>query len=464
MSTHSSIRVRAFIVAVALCTLFGMRAEAQALKATILGRITDSSGGAMPNAKVTVRNVDTGLNQSVTTDAQGRYNIPDLDIGNYEAAAEMTGFKKITHQNVVLSVGSQVVIDFSMEVGATTQSVVVEGEVTQVDTTSSSVGTLVEPTQLRELPLNGRNFTQLMLLAPGVQQSYLQGSAFSERGYGYSISGSKVFGQEFLIDNTDAVDFFGHGMGSGATGNSFGVDSLAEFQLLTNTYSAQYGGNGGVLNAVSKTGTNELHGSAYEFLRNSAIQTRNYFDPAQKPPFRRNQFGFSLGGPIKKNKAFFFVNYEGLRQFLGVSTLIHTPDQAAHQGYLPNSAGVETPVISPGSAGLQSPSSCTAVYTAASNCLLASIAPIVGLYPVATGTSAQGIGTYTVPNSQVASEIICWRVSITISRRRTRCSCGIFATTRSSHSKRPKCPCGPRPTIRSATSARSKRSTSSRTT
>jgi len=190
----------------------------------------------------------------------------------------------------------------------------------------------------------------------------------------------------------------------GATGNSFGVDSLAEFQLLTNTYSAQYGGNGGVLNAVSKAGTNELHGSAYEFLRNSAIQTRNYFDPAQKPPFRRNQFGFSLGGPIKKNKAFFFVNYEGLRQFLGVSTLIHTPDQAAHQGYLPNSAGVETPVISPGSAGLQSPSSCTAVYTAASNCLLGSIAPIVGLYPVATGTSAQGIGTYTVPNSQVASE------------------------------------------------------------
>jgi hypothetical protein len=215
MSTHSSIRVRAFIVAVALCTLFGMRAEAQALKATILGRITDSSGGAMPNAKVTVRNVDTGLNQSVTTDAQGRYNIPDLDIGNYEAAAEMSGFKKITHQNVVLSVGSQIVIDFSMEVGATTQSVVVEGEVTQVDTTSSSVGTLVEPTQLRDLPLNGRNFTQLMLLAPGVQQSYLQGSAFSERGYGYSISGSKVFGQEFLIDNTDAVDFFGHGMGSG---------------------------------------------------------------------------------------------------------------------------------------------------------------------------------------------------------------------------------------------------------
>jgi hypothetical protein len=155
---------------------------------------------------------------------------------------------------------------------------------------------------------------------------------------------------------------------------------------------------------VSKAGTNNFHGSAYEFLRNSAIQTRNYFDPPSTPPFRRNQFGGSVGGPIKKDKAFFFVNYEGLRQFLSQSDIISVPDAAAHQGYLPNSSGVETPVNAPGTAGLQSPSSCTTIYSPASNCNLANIAPTLALFPNPTGASAGGIGTITETSAQLASE------------------------------------------------------------
>ena len=392
---------------VVLVAAFGILSNgvyAQALKATILGVVTDSSGAAIADAKVSVKNTGTGLVREATTDDQGRYNVPDLDIGTYEVDAEKAGFKKVIHSGIDLSVGSQVVVDAALQVGASEQTVTVEGEVTQVDTTSSALGSLVEGTQMRELPLNGRNYTQLLTLAPGVQTSSFTGSATSGRGPQYSVSGSRTFGQAFLLDNTDITDFFGHGVGAGSTGTSLGIDGIAEFEVLTDTYSAQYGGSGAVLNAVSKAGTNNFHGTAFEFLRNSAIQTRNYFDPPSTPPFRRNQFGGSVGGPIKKDKAFFFVNYEGLRQFLSQSGVIAVPDAAAHQGYLPNSAGVETPVNAPGSAGLQSASSCTAAYTAASNCNLASIAPTLALFPTAAGASTAGIGSVTETSGQLASE------------------------------------------------------------
>ena len=392
------------VIVLAACAAMSNGTRAQALKATILGVATDSSGAAIPGATISVKNMGTGIVRTTASDDQGRYNVPDLDIGTYEVDVEKAGFKRIAHGGIELTVGSQVVVDAALQVGGSEQTVTVEGQVTQVDTTSSSLGSLVESTQMRELPLNGRNYTQLLSLAPGVQTSYYTGSGLSGKGAQYSVSGSRTFGQAFLVDNTDISDFFGHGVGAGSTGTTLGVDGIAEFEVLTNTYSAQYGGSGAVLNAVSKGGTNNFHGSAYEFLRNSAIQTRNYFDPPSTPPFRRNQFGGSVGGPIKKDKAFFFVNYEGLRQFLSQSDIISVPDVAAHQGYLPNSAGVETPVNQPGSAGLQSPSSCTAAYTPASNCNLANIAPVLALFPAPTGASAAGIGTITETSAQLASE------------------------------------------------------------
>jgi outer membrane receptor protein involved in Fe transport len=396
--------VLCFLAVLAVFAFANQSSHAQAVKATILGVVTDSSGATIPGAKVTATNSGTGITRTATTDSQGRYTVADLDIGTYEVDAEAAGFKRALHTGIELTVGSEVVVDAALQVGASQQTVTVEGQVTQVDTTSSALGSLVEGTQMRELPLNGRNYAQLLSLAPGVSTAFYSGSGLSGRGVEYSVSGSRTFGQAYLLDNTDISDFFGHGVGSGAAGSSLGIDAIAEFQVLTDTYSSQYGGSGAVLNAVSKGGTNSFHGTAFEFLRNSAIQSRNYFDPTIKPPFRRNQFGGSVGGPIKKDKAFFFVNYEGLRQVLSQSDVIAVPDAAAHQGYLPNSAGVETPVNLPGSVGLQSPSSCTTTYTATSNCNLANIASTLALFPVATGPSTGGIGSSTEIAPQTTSE------------------------------------------------------------
>jgi hypothetical protein len=319
--------------------MLGSRIDAQAFKAAISGRVTDSSGAAVGGAKVNVKDVGTNATRSVATDPQGRYNVADLEIGTYEVQAEMTGFKKFVHGGLLLTVGTQVVVDIALEVGTAEQTISVEGQVPQVDTTSSAIGNLIEPTQMQELPLNGRNYTQLLTLAPGVQTGLnppSEQSSLYGREAQYSVAGSRLFGQEFLLDNTNTAGFWGYGTGSGSTGESLGVEAIAEFRTLTDTYSAQYGGAGAVLDAVSKSGTNDFHGSAYEFLRNSALDARNYFDPATIPEFRRNQFGGSLGGPIKKNRAFFFVNYEGLRQALGVSTVVDTPDASARAGLLPD--------------------------------------------------------------------------------------------------------------------------------
>ena len=301
----------------------------QATTATILGTVTDPSGAAIADAAIQVKNVGTGISQNAVTDSAGRFRVSDLGLGDYEIQASKAGFQTVIHKGITLTVGSESVVDFSLAVGQTQQTVTVEGQVSQVETTSAAVGSLIESTQMRDLPLNGRNYTSLLALAPGVQTAaqptQTTGGAFFGRGSQYSVAGSRLYGQSYLLDNTDVVSFFGHSVGSGATGTSLGVEAIAEFQVLTATYGAQFGGNGAVLNAVTKSGTNAFHGSAYEFFRNNKLDARDYFDPPSQPngqrnpPFRRNQFGGSVGGPVKKDKAFFFMNYEGLRQLKGVS-------------------------------------------------------------------------------------------------------------------------------------------------
>jgi hypothetical protein len=322
--------------------------------ATISGTVTDASGAAVTNARVDAKNSGTGVIHSSTTDAQGRYSVPQLPIGDYEVHASAPGFQNVVHSGITLTVGAQTVVDFALPVGQAQQTVTVEGEVSQVETNSTAVGNLVEPTQVRELPLNGRNYESLLNLVPGVVPMPAASGVFGAY-YGtqpnYSVSGSRPEGQLFLLDNTDTADFFDHGTGSGALGTSLGIEGIAEFQTLTNTYGAQYGGNGAVVNAVTKSGTNEFHGSAYEFLRNSDLDARNFFDttnPGGGPPeFRRNQFGGSLGGPIKKDKMFFFVNYEGLRQSQGVSQIATVPDANAHNGILPTGNVGVSPAVAP---------------------------------------------------------------------------------------------------------------------
>jgi hypothetical protein len=251
------------------------------VNATISGTVTDTSGAAVSGAKVEVRNTGTSVAQTTLSDAQGRYNVAELPVGDYQVQANATGFQNVVHTGITLTVGAQTVVDFVLPVGASQQTVTVEGQVSQVETTSASVGSVVEPTQMRELPLNGRNYESLLTLIPGVTPVPATTGVFGAF-YGtqqnYSVSGSRPEGQLFLLDNTNTANFFQHGTGSGALGTSLGIDGIAEFQTLTNTYSAQFGGNGAVVNAVTKSGTNAFHGSLYEFLRNSdldaAISTR----------------------------------------------------------------------------------------------------------------------------------------------------------------------------------------------
>ncbi len=320
---------------VLLAALAGTNRLSAQATGTIVGTVTDASGAAVPGANLQVKNSGTGVTQTTTSDAQGRYRLPELIIGTYELSASKMGFSTVNRPGVTLTVGAEPVVDFALPVGQQTQTVTVQGEVSQVETQSTAVGALVESKEISEMPLNGRNFTSLLTLAPGVTQipqgAAGAGSTFYGNGTKYSIAGSRPSGQAYLLDDQDMVNFWNNGPGAGGLGTALGVEAIAEFQTLTNTYSTQFGGNGAVINASSKSGTNAFHGSAFEFLRNDKLESRNFFDGASPPSYRRNQFGGSVGGPIKKDKAFFFVNYEGLRSTQGITNLVTVPDQCAHQ-------------------------------------------------------------------------------------------------------------------------------------
>jgi Carboxypeptidase regulatory-like domain/TonB dependent receptor len=337
------------LVAALVVVFFGaeQRAAAQGTTATILGVVTDSTGAAIPDASVQVKNVGTGQTQSSTSDAQGRYRVADLGVGDYEVQASKNGFSTLLHKGITLTVGSQNVVDFSLAVGQTQQTVTVEGAVTQVETTNATVGALVNQAQMRELPLNGRNFEQLIQLAPGVQNYYAGTSGLNMRegkDSAISVAGGRPEGTAFLMDDQNLQTFYNRGLGS-ITGSSLGVESIGEFQTLTNTYGAQFGGNGAVMNAVTKSGTNSIHGSAYEFLRNSALDAREFTDPSNIPAYRRNQFGGTVAGPVKKDKAFFFFNYEGVRLVQGFSQSPTVPIARASTATDPKTAAAINAVL-----------------------------------------------------------------------------------------------------------------------
>ena len=374
---------------------------AQTSMATISGTVTDASGAAVAGAKVDVKNVGTGIAQATMSDGQGRFRVGELLIGNYEVQASQAGFQTVVRKGITLTVGAEAVVDISLPVGQAQQTVTVEAQASQVDTTTAAVATLVSRTQMEDLPLNGRNFESLMALAPGVITIPNTGGPFYGKSDNYSIAGGRPLGQQILIDDTNFMGFWGHATGSGAAGSSLGLEAIAEFQTLTNTYTAQFGGNGGVVNATSKSGTNSFHGSAYEFFRNSALDSRSPFDSvvlpgdtvAKVPGFRRNQYGGSLGGPIKKDKAFFFANYEGLRSAQGTSTVVqNTPDVNAHQGYLPCNV-----------AGAAYASTCNAATNLAFVGVASSIAPILSLFP-SVPASPTGAGNLTEVITNITHE------------------------------------------------------------
>lgn len=316
-------------------------ALAQVTTGSISGTVKDESGAVLPGVAVTVKHVDTGRVRNVITDAQGRYNAPDLDLGNYEVGAELSGFQNTVRSGITLTVGRQAVVDVLMRVGEVSQRIVVEGEAPLVETSSATVAGLVDDKKVRDLPLNGRGFTQLALMQPGVLTTggSAAGAQPGNEGQKLSISGTRTTQTAFLIDGTDIRNQWGATPGS-ASGLVLGVETIREFSVVTSNATAEFGGfAGGVINAVTRSGTNQFHGSVFEFLRNSALDARNFFDTPDIKPFRRNQFGFALGGPIKRDKTFFFGSYEGLRQQLMQTSIITVPDANAQQGILPAAQG-----------------------------------------------------------------------------------------------------------------------------
>jgi outer membrane receptor protein involved in Fe transport len=322
-------RTVAIVAAISWATL-GV-AAAQGTTASIAGSVTDESKAALPGATVTVKDVETGQSRLMTTDEQGRYRAEALVPGKYAVTVELSGFRTAQYDDVALSVGQAAVLNVQMQIGGVTERVVVTGDATLVATRQSSVTALVDQSQIRELPLNGRDFSQLTLLQLGVTSSPSSQQQV-DRGMGtqVSIAGARPNQISYQLDGTDA-NTQGNGSPGSAAGGLLGVDTVREFQVLVNNYSAEYGrSTGGIVTAVTRSGTNDFRGAGFEFNRDSRWDAKTFFDDPNSdiPKLTRNQFGGYFGGPIAKDHTFFFGSYEGLRQDRGVTTIATVPSRA----------------------------------------------------------------------------------------------------------------------------------------
>jgi hypothetical protein len=326
--------------------------RAQLSTGNISGTVKDSSGAVLPGATVTVLDEDTGVSRTVQSDAGGHFSALSLAIGTYRVTATFKGFETIVHTGILLTVGREEIIDLTMQVGAVSNTVNVTDKPPLVEGTTGSLTSLVNATTIRDLPLNGRSYDQLALIQPGATPASpgapgSVGNAFSfGSGTRFSVGGLRPNANLFLMDGTDINDA-GNGTPGGAAGTNLGVDTILEFRIYTSSFKAEFGHSmGSVTTAVTRSGTNSIHGTVFEFIRNSVLDAANYFD-VTKPSFKRNQFGGVLGGPIKKDKAFYFVGYEGLRQGLGTTLFATVPNAAARAGNLPTETVTVNPDIVP---------------------------------------------------------------------------------------------------------------------
>jgi len=368
--------------------LWARPAAAQAVRATVLGTVTDRTGAVLPGATVNVTSTETGLVQTTVGDSQGHYTVTNLLPATYDIEASLSGFQTVLRRGVRLVVGSESVVDFTLGPSGVQETVTVTADVPVVETVSVALGTVIEQKQIAELPLIDRSYSRLIALAPGANEvpPATAGGQFQQffgRQPQYTVSGARPEGQVFLMDNTNVQNYWNRGSGSGQLGTTLGVEAIAEYQVLTNTYSAQFGGNGAAINAITKSGTNQWHGSVFEYFRDDGLDASNYFDKLlarPDPTFQKNQFGGSSGGPLVKGKAFYFVTYEGLRQTVGQTQAITVPDANARNGII-NGVNVG---VNP------------------------AMAPVLQLFPLPTrqtpAQAAQGIGRVDVTNESPGHE------------------------------------------------------------
>jgi hypothetical protein len=341
MASGTGTRLRTYgtflIAIVAFIALGSCLVFAQSATATILGVVRDTTGALVPGVTITVKHIDTGLTREVLSNESGSYNVPLLPVGPYEITTKMPGFKQQLRGGINLVVGQQAVIDLTLEVGIAAEQVTVTEEAPLVNTTLSSTSGLITAAQVKDLPLNGRSFDRLLELNAGV----VNNSSNMGGGGGFpafSVAGHRQETNRFLING---VDWIGGNAThqfitpSGASSQLLGVEAVREYNVLEHTYGAEYGKRaGGQVSIVTSSGTNQWHGDLFEYHRNSALDAKDYFADA-KNPFKRHQYGGTIGGPIKKNKMFVFGNYEGFQQRLGQSSRGIYPDAPSRQGLLP---------------------------------------------------------------------------------------------------------------------------------
>src|SRR5580693_9276717 len=311
------------VIVLALATPLWAQKDAGA----IVGLVRDPSGALVTDARVTVTDVDRGVQLALSTNKDGEYVASPLKIGRYSVTVEKKGFRKAVAGPVQVSIQDRISVDVTLQAGMATETVMATGERPQLETETSDLCQVVDSQRINALPLNGRNYAQLALLGVGVATA--EPGSRVETTYGFSANGARSLQNNFLLDGIDNNANLGDVLNGAAYVVQPAVDAIAEFKVETNSYSAEFGrGNGAIMNAVIKSGTNQIHGDVWEFLRNEKLDATNYFDINGQQPYKQNQFGFTLGGPVIKNKLFFFGDYEGLRIRQGLPQLSTVPTQA----------------------------------------------------------------------------------------------------------------------------------------
>ena len=331
--------IKALKTCFACAALFLMPAlaAAQGTTGSISGTVADESKSVLPGVTITVTNVGTGLERVQVSDTDGRYRILDLPPGQYTVKAELSGFAPVLRSDLTVAIGRDLLADVELKVRGLTEQVTVVGESSNVSLGTTTVGGVVTTQQIAELPLNGRSYMQLATLQPGVIISRATARDFTG-GFGttqLSIGGARPEQTGYLMDGTNIADISDKAPSS-LSGLLLGVDTVQEFSVQTHGYSAEFGrAAGGVMSTVTKSGTNRIRGSVFEFHRDETLDSKNFFATGDLPDFQRDQYGGTIGGPILSNKLFYFGAYEALRERNAVTRFARLPNAAAHQGILP---------------------------------------------------------------------------------------------------------------------------------